>query len=54
MMLAACPSLRHRRRLWSSGSLVGLINGALVAYMNLSAFVATLATLTSVTASRSS
>jgi len=31
------------------GVLIGLINGALVAYLNLSAFVATLATLTSVT-----
>lgn len=31
------------------GLLVGVINGALVAYLNLSAFVATLATLTSVT-----
>jgi len=31
------------------GLLVGLVNGVLVAYLNLSAFVATLATLTSVT-----
>jgi ribose transport system permease protein len=31
------------------GLLIGLVNGALVAYLNLSAFVATLATLTSVT-----
>lgn len=31
------------------GLLIGLINGVLVAYLNLSAFVATLATLTSVT-----
>jgi ribose transport system permease protein len=31
-----------------AGTLVGVVNGVLVAYMNLSAFVATLATLTSV------
>ena len=31
------------------GLLIGLANGALVAYLNLSAFVATLATMTSVT-----
>ena len=37
------------RRLWSSACSSGLVNGALVAYLNLSAFVATLATLTSVT-----
>ena len=49
MMLSGVPVAAAIAVALIVGLLVGLINGALVAYLNLSAFVATLATLTSVT-----
>ncbi|WP_448811243.1 ABC transporter permease [Agromyces bauzanensis] len=49
MMLSGVPVPMAILTGLAVGLLIGLVNGALVAYLNLSAFVATLATLTSVT-----